>query len=81
MSAKDSPRYESGSAGPVTGAAMIGLLVAAAGAAWLVGGSMPGRQLFPGLLTLIALALALATPYRWVRMSLLAVSPRLRSDD
>lgn len=61
----------------VAGAAIIGLLLAGAGLAWYVGGSMPDRGLFPALLTVTAGLVALATPYGIVRTALSAVSRRL----
>jgi hypothetical protein len=61
----------------VAGGAIVFLLLAVALLAWHVGGSMSQRPAFPLLLTTTAVVLALATPYRLVRLALLSVSPKL----
>jgi len=65
----------------VAGAAIVGLLFAAAGLAWYVGGSMPDRSLFPTMLAVTAALVALAAPYRIVTAALRAVSRRLEGEE
>ena len=80
MSAHESTASDAGSRG-VGGGVMVGLLLFAAAATWLVGGSMAERSLYPVLLTVAAGGLAVATPYRLVRLALESISQRLHSEE
>jgi hypothetical protein len=64
----------------ISGTAIIALLLGAAVLAWCIGGSMVARSLFPAMLTVTAVLLSLATPFRYVRSAVLRVTTRLTSD-